>query len=85
MILKNLKNTQINNGVEPRDVYKVIGGNLGGGTESKLDMQMIATTAPGVQLWYINYNLWLYQMANDMFIKRLILMEAKWLVRSFNH
>ena len=63
----DLKNTQINNGVKPREVYKVIGGNLGGGTESKLDMQMIATTAPGVQLWYVNYNLWLYQMANDMF------------------
>ncbi len=63
----DLKNTQINNDIVPKKVYKVIGSNAGGGTESKLDMQMIATTAPEVQLWYINYNLWLYQMANDMF------------------
>ena len=63
----DLKNTQINNDIVPKKVYKVIGGNAGGGTESKLDMQMIATTAPEVQLWYVNYNLWLYQMANDMF------------------
>ena len=66
----DLRQTQINNNIKPRKVYKVIGGNAGGGTESKLDMQMIATTAPNVQLWYINYNLWLFQMANDMFNRK---------------
>ena len=63
----DLNKTQLLNGINARSVYKVIGPNLGGGTESKLDMQMLATTAPEVELWYINYNQWLYQMATDLF------------------
>ena len=63
----DLNKTQELNGIKPKKVFKVIGSNPGGGTESKLDMQMLATTAPEVELWYINYDQWLYEMATDLF------------------
>lgn len=67
---KAIKLTQTENGVPLRSVYKDIGINFGGGTESELDMQMLTQVAPDVQLWYINYDHWIYEMAVDLFMRK---------------
>jgi tripeptidyl-peptidase-1 len=51
----DINTAQLFNDVHPNKVVGVVGSNPGGGTESKLDMQMIAITGAESQLWYLNY------------------------------
>ena len=62
-----LNTSQSLNDVLPRKVYKQIGLNFGGGIESTLDMDMLADTASNVELWYMNYQVWMYGIALDVF------------------
>jgi tripeptidyl-peptidase I len=64
---KSLNESQIYNGVPTTTVYKSVGSNPGGGTETELDMNMMVDIASNVELWYMNYNGWIYDMALDVF------------------
>ena len=59
--------SQVYNGVKSRPLYKSIGQNEGGGVESELDLDMLADTAGDVQLWYMDYDVWMYGIAMDVF------------------
>lgn len=64
----NLEISQTENGIPARKIYKSIGINPGSGTETVLDLDMIADTASGVELWYMNFeNTWIYEMGLDIF------------------
>lgn len=64
----DLDSTAQKNLVKAQPVSCVLGANPGGGTESKLDMQMLEMVAGGVNLCYINYesNFWACHMFSNL-------------------
>jgi tripeptidyl-peptidase I len=60
------QNSQTDNGLKPRSLYKAIGPNPGGGIETMLDLQVEVTVAGEAQLWVANYDQWILEFAEDM-------------------
>ncbi len=54
------------NGISPTPVYKVIGENGAKDVESMLDIQMMGMMVQSVQLWYMNYDLWIFSFFSDL-------------------
>lgn len=63
---QSLNASETLNGITPTPVYKVVGENDGGDMESMLDMQMMGMMVEGVQLWYMNYDLWIFSFFSDL-------------------
>lgn len=53
---QDINTAQLYNDVHPNKVAGVVGNNDGGGTESKLDMQMLAIVGADSHAWYLNYD-----------------------------
>ena len=70
----NLKTSQKENGLKVQQISKnnIIGNNISPDGESQLDVQMIAQTAPGAQMWYEIFDGWMFSWATDFFNRKRI-------------
>lgn len=63
----DINQSDILNGLAPRNVVESYGNNLGGDMETSLDMDMMGDMIQNVNLWYGNYDGWIYDFALDIF------------------